>query len=123
MNMIQKSLFLTSILLVAGFSYAYADAMDESSSMMHDHMSNGSMMMHDHMSNGSMMMHDHMSNCSMMMHDHMSNGSMMMHDHMSNGSMMMHDKMNAPMYQLKHGVAMHDIKCGTNFSLIFKASD
>ena len=58
MNIIKKSLLLTSILLVTGFSYAYADTMQGSGSMMHDkNMSSGSMM-GNNMSgwgNGSMM--------------------------------------------------------------------
>ncbi len=101
MNVIKKSLLLTSILLVIGFSYAYAIQEDNS-----------------------MMMHDHMSNSSMMMHDHMSNSSMMMHDKdMVDNSMMKKSMMNTPMYQIKHGISIHDIKCGINLSLIFKASD
>lgn len=91
MSTIKKSLSLISILLAAGFSYAYADVSQASNSMMHDHMSNSSIMMHDKNLDDKSMMHNMM--------------------------------MNTPLYQIKHGMSMHDIKCETNFSLIFKASD
>ncbi|MGI0075770.1 MAG: redoxin family protein, partial [Nitrosotalea sp.] len=82
---------------VMGFSYAYADTMQENNSM-HD-----KMMMGNHMSNDSMMMHD----------KNMADNSMMKQNMM----------MNTPVYQIKHGVSMHDVKCVTGFSLIFKSSD
>ncbi len=106
-----KTALIITAFLLAGTSYAFAQTMPESNSMMHDNMSSGSMM-HDNMSSGSMM------------HDNMSNNSMTMHDkNMADKSIQEKMMMTVPLYELKHGVLMHDIKCGINFSLIFKASD
>ena len=85
MKIVAKSLFLTFILLVTGFSYAYADTMQ-----------------------GSNPMHDKM------MHDKNAADSSMMKQNMM---------MNTPLYQIKHGISIHDVKCATGFSLIFRASD
>ena len=68
MNALKKSFFLTSILLVTGFSYAYADT------MMGNHMSNSSMMMHDKNMSSDSMMSKNMSGWG--------NGTMMKDDHM-----------------------------------------
>jgi predicted secreted protein with PEFG-CTERM motif len=83
MNAIKESLLLTSILLVTGFSYAYADTMQGSSSMMDNHMSNSSMM-HD-----KMMMDKNMSGWG--------NGSMMNDKMMANDHMMMQGSIDLSM--------------------------
>lgn len=86
MNIIEKSLLLTLIFTITGFSYAYADSMQGSGSMpMHENdMMNGSTMSGSE-NNGSMMNENNMSGGSMM-GNNMSgwgNGSM------KGGSMMM----------------------------------
>lgn len=57
--------------------------------------------------------------------DTMHDNKMMMHEkNISDNSMMKQNMMmNAPSYQIKHGISMHDVKCTTGFSLIFRTSN
>jgi thiol-disulfide isomerase/thioredoxin len=64
-----------------------------------------------------------MQDSSMMMHDKNVSSGSMISNHMPSDSMMKQNMMNTPTYQIKHGVSIHDVKCATGFSLIFKTSD
>jgi thiol-disulfide isomerase/thioredoxin len=106
--------------------FSYANAMDGShmsnNSMIGNNMSGGAMMMHDKNVSSGAMIDNHMSSDSMVHDKHMTDS--MMHDkHLTDSMMKQNVMMNTPMYQIKHGVSMHDVKCATGFSLIFKASD
>ena len=105
MKSIAKLLFFTSILLVTGFSYTYADTMQQNNS------THNKIMMGKNMSYGSMI------------DNHMSNDSIMMHDKTDSSMMKQNMMMNTPVYQIKHGISVHNVKCATGFSLIFKSSD
>ena len=51
--------------------------------------------------------------------DHMMKGDGMM----NNKKMMGTNHMEPPLKQLRHGISMHDIKCGNEFALVLKSTD